>query len=170
MTDPAAHSPCTPPTPSSPATRARGCLTSVRHSGPLHVLLLCLEPSSQEIPSAHSPSSSGLKCHLSRGASLTVLCKCHSVPLHDLLSWRLHHLPLCIQHLLYLLSKSLTGKWVLEGETLSGWGAHPCSGLAFQIWSWGPGTTMAAFKSPDLRVTQQYGVTGSVSSSNYSSR
>lgn len=126
MTDPAAHSPCTPPTPSSPATLARGCLTSFRLSGPLHVLLLCLEPSSQEIHSVHSRSSfrSRLKCHLSRGASLTVLCKCHCFPLHDLLSWRLHHLPLCIQHLLCLLSDSLTGKWVLEGDAV-GMGSPP---------------------------------------------
>lgn len=163
MTDPAAHSPCTPPTPSSPATLARGCLTSVRHSGPLHMLLLCLEPSSQEIQSVHSSSSfrCRLKCHLSRGASLTVLCKCHSFPLHGAYTTcRCVFSTYCI----YYLTPSLESGCLKE--TLSGWGAHPCSGLAFQIWSWGPRTTMAAFKYPDLRVTQQCGVTGSVSSSN----
>lgn len=58
------------------------------------------------------------------GASLTVLCKRHSFPLRDLLSWRLHHLPLCIRHLLSLLSDSLTGKWVLEGDAV-GMGSPP---------------------------------------------
>lgn len=158
MTDSAAHCPCSPPTPASPATLAHGCLTSVRHSAPLHVLLLpgtllpgnpvSSLPQVLQVSAQMSPSQGGHPRLFFVNATpfLCVTCfhgaytTCH-----------------CVfgTYCLYYPTPSLESGCLKE--MLSGWGAHPCSGLAFQIWSWGPRTTMAAFKSPDPRAAQLWG-------------